>query len=178
VISHLRTKAEPWTLELRLVRTIDAKRLAELAGEIRITELQKALPNLADELLTAIVSESGAQRIAPCPAYRVPAAPRFDYYLLRLEQLLAVRCAAMDGPQKGSLSGERDIIDGNIQLCLEYPDNVTTRVLLAQTLLTMKKARPDILREFGEKIAMLQKQAPLPEPAQSVVQRLFHDALL
>lgn len=55
-------------------------------------------------------------------------------YLLRLEHLLAVRLAASLSPGSSFLHGEREIIDGNLQLCLSYPANVTVRVLLLQTL--------------------------------------------
>ena len=48
-------------------------------------------------------------------------------YLLRLEQLLAVRCAGMDGVSPAFLNGEREIIDGNLQLCLWCPDNVVKK---------------------------------------------------
>jgi len=43
----------------------------------------------------------------------------------------------------------------------------------AQTLLAMKRVRPDILPEFKERLSLLQKEHPLTEPALSVIQRLF-----
>jgi hypothetical protein len=39
----------------------------------------------------------------------------------------------------------------------------------------MKRARPDILLEFKDKIALLQNEKPLPEPAHGVVQRLLNE---
>src|SRR4030095_12130053 len=109
--------------------------------------------------------------------YLVPTAPHFASYLLRLEQLLAVRCSGMDGVAPGFLSGEREIVDGNLQLCLDFPQHVGVRILLAHTLLAMKRTRPDIPSEYKEKIALLQKEHLLTEPAHGVVQRLFNEAL-
>jgi hypothetical protein len=96
---------------------------------------------------------------------------------LRLEQLLAVSCSSIDNVDGRFLNGERELIDGNLLQCLDAPARVNTRLLFAQTLLAMKRARPDILPEFVERIALLQKECPLPEPAQGVVQGILDEAL-
>jgi hypothetical protein len=83
----------------------------------------------------------------------------------------------MDGRARGSVSGEREIIEGDLHLCLACPENVVTRVLLAQTVSTMKNVHPDILGEFRDKLMLLQKEKALSEPAQSVIQRMFNEAL-
>jgi hypothetical protein len=57
-----------------------------------------------------------------------------------------------------SLHGEREIIDGNLQLCLAYPHNATVRVLLLQTLDYMKKVRPEVVEEFRGKVEKLQRE--------------------
>jgi hypothetical protein len=44
-------------------------------------------------------------------------------YLLRLEQLLARRCASMGTTQRGLLNNEREIIEGNIGLCIDHPSD-------------------------------------------------------
>ena len=177
VTAHLKTQAEPWLVELRLLRTIDAKCLAELRTEFPSAKPETALPELARRLVASFEKEAGVQSFPRSPLSRFPEAAQFPYYLVRLEQLLALRCGSMDGVPSGFLSGEREIIDQNIQLCLTCPENIPTRVLLAQTLVTMKRVRPDIMPEFREKLAMLQKEKPLPEPARSVVQRLIDEAV-
>ena len=83
----------------------------------------------------------------------------------------------MDGVQPNFISGAREIIDGNIQQCLNCPQNVPARLLLVQTLLAMKKVRPEILPEFKDKLALLQKEKPLSEPAHGVVQRILNEVL-
>jgi hypothetical protein len=77
----------------------------------------------------------------------------------------------------GFLSSERDIIDGNIQLCIASPNSIPARGLLAQTLLAMKRVRPEILSEFRDKLALLQREKPLQEPARTIVQRIINQAL-
>ena len=173
VIVHLKTQAEPWNVELRLVRTIDGKLLGNLTASFPSANPQTAIPELAKKLLGFLVEQAEVELQAPAPLYGVPGDQNFPYYLLRLEQLLAVRCSAMDGVRANFLSGEREIIEGNLQLCLAWPDNVGARLLLVQTVLTMKKVRPDILPEFKEKLTLLQKEKPLPEPTNGIVQRML-----
>jgi hypothetical protein len=80
--------------------------------------------------------------------------------------------------RESCLSGERDILDENLRDCLAYPNSISARALMAQTFWTMKFARPEILPEFKERVAMLQREHALSEPAQSVVQRILNEALM
>jgi hypothetical protein len=177
VTTHLKTQVEPWTVELRLVRTIDGKCLGQLDAAFPSTKPEDAIPQLAQRLLGLLVEQAEVETQPTAPLYQVPTGPHFPYYLLRLEQLLSVRCAGMDGVQPNFISGAREIIDGNIQQCLNCPQNVPARLLLVQTLSAMKKVRPEILPEFKDKLALLQKEKPLSEPAHGVVQRILNEAL-
>jgi len=174
VIVHLKTQLDPWIAEVRLVRTIDVKCLAEFSEELSPDKPATAMLALAHRLLAAIASE--LETHSPTALYGFPTGTEFSFYLLRLEQLLATRCAAMDGVT-GFLSGEREIIDGNIQLCVASPNCIPARVLLAQTLLAMKRVRDDVLPEFRDKLALLQNEKPLQEPAHTIVQRIIDQAL-
>jgi hypothetical protein len=105
-----------------------------------------------------------------------PTGVSFPAYLARLEQLLAVRCAGMnDGGPSALLSGEREIINGNLQLCVACPDNLGVGVLLGKTMLAMKKLRPDLAGGIKEKITLLQQTRPLPEPVQAAVKAIFDE---
>jgi hypothetical protein len=177
VTTHLKTQVEPWAVELRLVRTIDGKCLDQLDGVFASTKPEDTIPQLAQRLLGLLVEQAEVETQPTAPLYQVPAGPHFPYYLLRLEQLLSVRCASIDGVQPNFISGAREIIDGNIQQCLNCPQNVPVRLLLVQTLSSMKKVRPEILTEFKDKLALLQKEKPLSEPAHGVVQRILNEVL-
>lgn len=176
VVCHLKAPSEIWTLELRLVRSIDGKCLATIEDSFPSTSPQSAVFDLAERLL-GMLSEHAEVELQPAPQlYEVPKGGQLPFYLVRLEQLLAVRCSSMEGASK-SLHGERDILDGNLQFCASNPQNVCTRILLAQTLLAMKRVRPDVIPEFKEKIGLIQKEKPLSEPARGVIQRMFDEAL-
>lgn len=177
VVTHLKPNADPWTLELRLIRTIDGKCVGTLETSFPMARPEEGLPGFARQLLALLAQQADVEPSPAPAACQIPIAPDFANYLLRLEQLLAVRCGSMDGVPPAFLSGEREILDGNLQLCLAHPQSVVVRILLAQTLLAMKRVRPDILPEFTERLALLQKEHPLTEPAQAVLQRLFNEVL-
>jgi tetratricopeptide (TPR) repeat protein len=176
VTTHIQPQAEPWTAQLRLVRTIDGQCLGQLTATWPAARPELGIPQMARQLLTLLAEHAELSVCPPPPAYQVPVSPHFAAYLLRLEQLLAIRFAGMQEQKNGFLSGERAMVDGNLQLSLKHEQNIGVRILLAQTLVGLKKVRPDILPEFTAKIALLQKEKPLPEPAHSVVQRLFNEA--
>ena len=175
VTTHLKIMAEPWIVELRLVRTIDGKCLGQLEAGFPSTKPEEAIPELAQRLLALLAEQAEVETRPPTPLYQFPGGSNFPYYLLRLEQLLSVRCAAMPGVQSGFLNGAREIINGNVQQCLNFPQNVPARLLLVQTLVAMKKVKPEILAEFKDKLMLLQKEKPLSEPAHGVVQRILNE---
>jgi tetratricopeptide (TPR) repeat protein len=177
VIVYLKPNADPWSVELRLVRTIDAKCLGTVTGSFPPGQPEAGLPALAQQLLAVLREQAEVPTSSPPPQYQLPVGAWFGSYLLRLEQLLAVRCSSMDGVSAGFLSGEREIMDGNLQLCLEHPQNVGVRILFVQTLLALKRARPAVPTEYREKVARLQREKPLPEPAHSVLQRMLNEVL-
>jgi len=179
VCLHLKAGEEPWIAQARIIRTIDGACVGTAEAPLTPSQPAEGLVKLQRQVLAVLRQEADLVEQAPPSAYAVPGGNDFPYYLLRLEQLLAVRCAAMTVRQNGEsfLSGEREILDGNVQQCIAHPGSVSLRVLMAQTFWTMKVARPDILPEFKEKAEMLQRDHPLPEPAQSVVQRILNEAI-
>jgi hypothetical protein len=67
----------------------------------------------------------------------------------------------LDGLEGGGLSGEHEILDGILHLCVRRPANQLVRMVLAQTLLQMQKVRPEILSEYQEKVDLLQRDHSL-----------------
>lgn len=177
VTVHLKTQSEPWLVELQLLRTIDGTSLGSLAASFNMADPETAVPTLARHLINLLCQEADVTSHQMPADYAVPQGSSFPYYLLRLEQLLAMRCGGMDGAHQGFLSGEREIVDGNLQLCLSHPDSLAVRLLFAQTLAAMKRARPDVVGEFRDKVALLQKNHPLPGAAHGVIERIIKESL-
>lgn len=170
VVTHLRCVDATWSVDLRLVRTIDAACLATASIPCPPADPGQALPALAATLHDLLSAHADIARAPQAPG-TPPPAPSSDY-LLRLEQLLAVRTAGIE-PAKSTLRGEREILEGQLRLCLAQPDNLPARLLFAHTLKAMKRLRPEIVPEFQARADSLQNENPLREPARSVVSRLF-----
>jgi tetratricopeptide (TPR) repeat protein len=167
---HFDGSTTPWTASLRLLRTIDGSLLGTASIAVTPETSERAFNHLSSELQKLLVAHAQVHSAASPGFYEVPAGNDFALYQLRLEQELAVSFAATDGLKGGFLSGEREIVLGNLQLCLNHPRNATTRLLLAQTLAHLKEVRPDIVAEFRDRIALLQKEKPLAEPIHAFVQ--------
>jgi hypothetical protein len=160
---------------MRLIRTDDRQVLDQCEVTFPMAQPNDAIQQLTQRILSSLCSTAPVVRQESPKSYQVPIGARFTLYLLRLEQLLSARFAAMDGSQSSFLHGEREIIDGNLQLCVDCPDNIVTRILLARTLLSIKKVRPELIREFKVKIELLQKKKPLPQPAQEILDDLIEE---
>lgn len=173
VISHLVTTAEPWQAHVRVLRTDDEECVGTVSASFPMADPTAAIQQLTEDLV-ALIARAAALAPTHAPAnYTVPDGPLFPHYLLRLEQLLAVRCNGANESRPGQLNGEREIIDGNIRQCLDFPRSINIRLLLAQTVRAMKQIRPDVVKEFEEKIARLQREQPLALDAQAAVQALL-----
>jgi tetratricopeptide (TPR) repeat protein len=177
VTSHIRCAGEPWEVELRLLRSADGACVGTLAAWFALADHGTAVRELGERLMEQLAERVGVRRTRLIPLYQLPDAASLASYLLRLEQLLAVRCAVMQGGPPGSLNGEREIVDGNLRLCLAFPHSVPARLLLAQTVSSMGKIRPAVVAEFADRIRLLQNENPLPEPAQGMVERILGDAI-
>lgn len=169
VITHLNTSAEPWAVDLRLLRTRDRRCLHRETAAFPSGEPHPPLAHLAEHLASALASLAKAPHPSPS-LYDVPSGPHFISYLVRLEQLLAVRCSALEQVPAHFLSGERDILDGNLHLCLAYPTSTSLRILLLQTCLSMARVRPDLTQEYLDKLDRLHREHPLPGQAKAVAE--------
>jgi len=177
VLTHLVTIGSHWKVQMRLVRTIDGTCLANWQQTFHRDQPEEGFGSLVSLLHAGLREHVGILPRPSASAYTVPQGAWFTDYMLRLEQLLAVRCAAMDRVSPEFLHGEREILDGSLAQCLKYPQSLTVRLLLMQTAAAMKKVRPDIVRAYADKLAKLHRDNPLPGRAQSVLQDMIDDVL-
>lgn len=150
-----------WRLNLRLLRRTDGQRLAETSVDAVFEDLGPVLDRLAEALMEILAEHVGIRAVAPPNWYQRPTGQDAADYLIRLEQQLAVVCAHFPSLGGGSLFGERNILDGALQLCLRWPANPAVRMVLSQTLRHMLAVRPDILPEYRDKIELLMREHPL-----------------
>jgi hypothetical protein len=89
-----------------------------------------------------------------------PLAKNLPQYLSASEQSLAVS-TAVSGKEGGTLYGERSIVENLLFLAVDTPTNVRTRCLLLNTLEKEARRRPDIVREYLDKLKRLQTEHPI-----------------
>lgn len=177
VMTHLVADVQNWRLQTKLIRTIDGSVLRDWDDPLDVASPESALTSLAVNLCGGPHQHAGCSMRPRPAAYQVPDGQLFAEYLLRLEQLLAVRCTNAEQALRELLYGAREILQGNIQLCLGAPQNATVRVLLLQTMLSMKNLQAGIVNEFSEKVRRLQREFPLHESVHGPVQRLAERVL-
>jgi Flp pilus assembly protein TadD len=168
VVTHVKANQDPWSATMRVLRVSDGRCVA--------THEKFATPDRPDVIAAQLAIEiqreleQHAQAKAAAPAdYLPPAPPHLASYLLRLEQLLALRCAT--SPE--ALHGVREIMEGCLHLCLDFPKSVTVRALLADVVARMRNIRPDVVAQFQDRLRLLEEEHPLPEPAQSTLHVMF-----
>ncbi|SNS23551.1 Tetratricopeptide repeat-containing protein [Granulicella rosea] len=161
---HLDATVEPWTAELAFIRVADGVRIGEMFAEFPASAPEDGLPGLADEVVELLDAVAPGAAVVS-PRYEVPADQAFSGYLLRLEQLLAVRCASMDATGQGApanfLNGERDILDGELKMCNDLPMNVPARLLLVETMSALMRVKPEVVEEYRERVEKLMEEQPL-----------------
>lgn len=177
VLTHLITTEDRWQAKMRLIRTIDRTCLEEWERAFDPRAPQDVLGSLVSDLEAGLQSHAGLGARRSAGAYAAPEGAHQADYLLRLEQLLAVRWAGTEHTSKGFLVGAREIIQGTLNLCLNCPENIAIRLLLLEAMRTMKRCEPELVREFHDLLARLQREKPLAGPAQMIVQQMTERVL-
>jgi hypothetical protein len=171
------TTGPPWKIALSLVRQANGRRLSEASFEAVAENPGPTIERLAETLIQMMLAHDGVKRAPSPPWYELPPGQDASDYLLRLEQQLAVACMHFEFLKGAALHGERELLDGILQLCVRQPANLTVRMVLAQTLRQMKKVRPEILSEYREKVALLQRNHLLVGDAATLVAKAIAESL-
>jgi hypothetical protein len=128
-----------------------------------LTLLHELMARLS-ALLSLRREELGAS-LAPPPADLLPA------YLIGIEQALAVGLAARAPGGDASLYQERAIFDHLLEVALQGGETLRPRLLLINALENQARRRPDIAREYVDKLALLQQRLPLTDSSRELVAR-------
>lgn len=169
VFLHVDARETPWLLRV----TIDnAQRQASsvvfeqaftlgTAGRDVMTLLNDLVPRLT--ILLAL------RREETDPALAMPSPELLPGYLAGLEQALAVGLAARQQDGASFLHQERSIFDHLFEVALGGAELLRPRLLLVNALENQARRRPDMVREYLGRLALLQQQHALPQGAGSVL---------
>ena len=165
-----------WKLNLWIVRCTDGQRLEGKTVDTPIENIGLAVEQLSEILNQWLVAHAGVHKMSPPDWYqKLPQQDEQDY-LVRLEQQLAVLCKHFEAKDDVSLFNEREILNGTLQLCVRQPLNPRVRMLYAQTLRQMKKARAEIVPEYKDKTERFQKKNPLGKEIDLLLEKAYADA--
>ena len=166
VAVHLDAEVEPWTLDLAFLRTADGSRIGELSAEFPSADPVQPLIQLADEVIDLLAS-LGPQPANP--AYQLPTADTFPLYLLRMEQLLALRCAGLQGANAPT-TGQAEILQGDLELNQANPQSIPLRLLLIETIGAVAATNQEAAQQFQPTFQNLITTHPLPTLDAAVAQ--------
>lgn len=161
VYLHVDARATPWLLNLRIESgqrsvkpvTFDHRFDLKTAGHDALTMLYDLIPPLTT--LLALRREEANSALGTPPAELLPA------YLAAIEQALAIGLAARQADGESFLHQERSIFDHLFDVALQAGQLLRPRMLLVNALENQTRRRPDIAREYLEKLALLQQRHPL-----------------
>ena len=164
VMMHVDARALPWRIQFSLLNGQDGAKLNAWDEAVNNQDPSAAVLASVDKVIRSIGSIVRNQVHEDLP---MPPSKNLSHYLVATEQALAVSTASME--QSQLLYGERSIVDNLLYLAVDTPTNVRTRCLLLNTLEKEARRRPDIVREYAEKLRRLQREHPLPPGAASAI---------
>jgi tetratricopeptide (TPR) repeat protein len=163
VYLHVDARATPWLLKVTIENAqrdatpvvFESAFSLESAGHDVLTLLYDLIPRLT--ILLALKREESNAGLGTPPADLLPG------YLAAIEQALAVGLAARQVSGESFLHQERSIFDHLFDVALQGGELLRPRLLLVNALENETRRRPDIAREYLEKLSLLQLRHALPQ---------------
>jgi hypothetical protein len=162
VLLHVDAQSSPWDMRFSLyltsTKSIVTSWSISFTAEKPLPAVNAALERLLDEL-AAIFDEQ------PCGEPSVLQwLPEDDLtrYVSCLESALTLATVNTFESERPAVWGERALVDGLIDLAVTMPGSIRSRLLLLNSVEKEARRRPDIVREYVEKLALLQQRHPLP----------------
>jgi len=162
VYLHVDARRSPWLLKVtienakREVTPVVFEQAFTLAtaGQDALTLLYDLIPRVTH--LLALRREESNSALGTPPVELLPG------YLAAIEQALAIGLAARQPGGESLLHQERSIFDHLFDVALQGDQLLRPRMLLVNALENQTRRRPDIAREYLEKLALLQSRHALP----------------
>ena len=172
---HVHCTAQGAEVMLRVIRSDQSESAAPTAFAVltvpfNLEQAGAGALGLWSQLANLLVKLFGDTPATVEPVrYTLPANSGLGAYLLRLEQLLAVRCAGSENGAPDFLSGVREIVRGELDLALSTPHSLPARLILHETLLRLRDLQPHIAAEFRHSTELLQQRYPLSDAQANVI---------
>jgi tetratricopeptide (TPR) repeat protein len=163
VFMHIDAMQTPWTLRVSFEQpSMPDVPAASFERSFDLHSSAQDARALLDDLMARL-----SRLLALNPANTAPDLATPDDvlpgYLSAIEQALAVGLAARMPAAESFLYRERAIFDHLFDVALSAAEHVRPRLLLVNALENESRRRPDIVREYLEKLTLLQEKLPLPD---------------
>lgn len=163
VFMHIDAVQAPWTLRVRFEQP--AQPDAPPTTFEHAFDLQTSAQDvraLVDDLIVRLSTILSLHPANTAPDLATPDEV-LPGYLSAIEQALAVGLAARMPAAEPFLYRERAIFDHLFDVALFATEQLRPRLLLVNALENESRRRPDIVREYLEKLTLLQEKHPLPD---------------
>lgn len=161
VLLHVDARGAPWNLKfaahLWSTKTTIAQWEVPLAPESPSPAVHSALERLLTELrgLPGLnIQPAGAD-----PGWALK--EHAGHYAAVLESALLIALVGSGQSEKPAIWGERAMLDRLLEAAVAIPTNPRFRLLLLNTVEKEGRRRPDIAREYLDKLSLLQQRHPL-----------------
>lgn len=175
--AHLEATNEPWHLQVRVIRTIDAMMVGQFSHPV-LPSPPGALTSLISQLLQQVCLELEIELRPPPPRYQELSGDELIAHLIHLEQLLALQLdfSRQQQKQEPHVHGHRHILEGMLEFCRHSPANLVARLILFESVSLVKKLRPAVGRQFFQPCLDLSEEHPIADPhAAKLVKAVFQN---
>ena len=165
VYLHVDARATPWLLKVTLENVQREASPVVFEQAFNLGTAGHDVLTLLYDLIPRLTGLLALRREETAAALGTPSAELLPGYLAAIEQALAVGLAARHTDGETFLHQERSIFDHLFDVALNGAELLRPRMLLVNALENETRRRPDIAREYLQKLALLQQRHALPPGA-------------
>ena len=170
VFMHVDAQGTPWKLHVTIELPGKLRDGESFAQSFSLASGAADARKLLDKVRSSLSRVLELRRDGTADALEVPSSEILPGYLTALEQALAVGLAARAPGGDTFLHQERAIFDHLLDVAVQAGPALRPRLLLLTALENEARRRPQIVREFVDRLALLQQRHPVAAHAELVAQ--------
>jgi tetratricopeptide (TPR) repeat protein len=161
VYLHVDARVSPWLLKVTIENAQREAVPVEFESAFTLATAGRDVLALLYDLIPRVTTLLALRREESNSALGTPPPEMLPGYLAAIEQALAIGLAARQLGGESFLHQERSIFDHLFDVALQSDQLLRPRMLLVNALENQTRRRPDIAREYLEKLALLQARHAL-----------------
>lgn len=162
VTLHVDVREGAWQLKFSAYTWATRALLSSWVVPMTVAQPLPAIHNALEQLLRELKGVAGMRLLPESSVEQWGMKEHAAQYAVCLESALILALAAGSEAERPGIWGERGLIDTLLHFAVALPRSARSRLLLLNSLEKEARRRPDIVRQYAEKLSLLQKQYPLP----------------